>query len=324
MRTHRRFVVLGIVSLAAVLAVPPALAAPAAAEPWPDPARLEEEVRAFERADSLAPPKPGGILALGSSSLRLWTTIERDLSPLPIVPRGFGGSTTHDAVHYADRLIGATAPRAVLLYEGDNDIEAGVSPDAVRDEFLALVDAVRSRAPGARFYVLSIKPSPARWKFWESARIANGRLRSACEAETLCTFIDVATPMLAANGRPRPELYLADSLHLTPKGYEVWRKLVRQYLFRGEIDPRDPKAPGVIPRRMIDPPPSDVEPDSVPSGPRVGALRGVDGERASPAGVGGEERGLGRDVRVDRPRDLLEQRGAAADLLHVDRVRHAP
>jgi lysophospholipase L1-like esterase len=322
--TSRALLISVCVAAAAHVHAQPASAP--AAPPWPDPARLEADVRAIERADSTGvAPKRGAIVAYGSSSIRFWhPTIARDLSPLPIAPRGFGGSTMHDAVVYAPRLLLPLEPRAVLLYEGDNDIEAGVSPDAVRDEFLELLHTVRASRPDCRFYVLSIKPAPARWKYWDAARTANGQLRDACEAETLCTYVDVATPMLVpSSGRPRPELYLADSLHMTPKGYEVWRRVVRRALFRGEIDPRDPKKPGFIPGRMFDAPPSDVDADSVPAGKRVGALRRVDGERAPPARVRAEERRLGRDVRVDRARDLLEQRGAAADLLHVDRLGHA-
>jgi lysophospholipase L1-like esterase len=333
------------ISLAALY---PAAAAPAAAPPWPDPVRLEAEVRAIELADSTAAaneaaPRTGRVVALGSSSIRFWhDTIARDLSPIPIVKHGFGGSTMHDAVVYADRLVLPLEPFAVLLYEGDNDIEAGVSPERVRDEFVTLVRKVRARQPECRFYVLSIKPSPARRKWWPAARQANVLLRLACKAESLCTYVDVATAMLdRASGRPRPELYLADSLHMTPKGYEVWRKIVRPALFRGVLyDLGEEGMPGVIPGRMfeapdsdseamprhrwVDPPPSNIQPDSIPGGPRIGALGGVDGERPSPARVGREERGLGRDVGVDRARDLLEQRGAAADLLHVDRIGDAP
>lgn len=303
-------------------------AAPADAPAWPDPARLEADVRAIERADSAkavsAPPRKGWrVVAIGSSSIRMWDTIERDLQPLTIVPHGFGGSTMHDALVYADRLILPLEPDAILLYEGDNDIEAGIAPERVAAEFTSLVHRVRAKLPVCRFYVLSIKPSPARWKFWDAARLANGRLREACKAQQFCTFVDVASPMLdPKTARPRPELYLPDSLHMTAKGYEVWRSVVRRALFRGELRPMDGDVPGIIPGELFEGPESDVEADSIPSGPRVGALGGVDRERTAPACVGREERGFGRDVRVDRARDLLEQCGAASDLPHVDGVGH--
>ena len=43
-------------------------------------------------------------------------------------------------------------------------------------------------------------------------------------------FIDVATPMLDADGRPRAELFLEDGLHMNREGYALWRGIVAPYL----------------------------------------------------------------------------------------------
>jgi lysophospholipase L1-like esterase len=203
--------------------------------PAPDPARLEGEVRAFEERDAESPPPADAILALGSSSVRFWhATIREDLAPLPIVPRGFGGSTMSDALHFVDRLVVPVRPRAILLYEGDNDIEMGMSPGRVVDDFRKLVAAVRAHRPDTRFYVMSIKPSPARWSVWPAMREANRRLERECAVDSGLVWIDVAGPMLGDDGRPRPEIFLPDSLHLDALGYEVWTAAVRPVLLAGE------------------------------------------------------------------------------------------
>jgi lysophospholipase L1-like esterase len=36
--------------------------------------------------------------------------------------------------------------------------------------------------------------------------------------------------MLGANGRPQPELFIADSLHMTPAGYAIWRRQVAPHI----------------------------------------------------------------------------------------------
>ena len=62
-------------------------------------------------------PEPNGIVVSGSSTIRLWGTIKTDLAPLPIVQRGFGGSTAAELRHYLDRIVLPYKPRAVVIYE---------------------------------------------------------------------------------------------------------------------------------------------------------------------------------------------------------------
>jgi len=212
-----------------------AAAAAAAEANWPDPARYEKEIAAFEQADRAAMPPAGAVLAIGSSSMRGWhKTISRDLAPLTIIPRGFGGSTMHDLEAYADRVIFPYKPRAILIYEGDNDIAAGVPPAAVLASFARLVERIHAQLPGTRVYVLSAKPSPLRWEHWPRTAELNAGLRAACEADPLLEFSDVATPMLGENGQPRPELFLGDRLHMNAQGYVLWTQIVRPALVEKE------------------------------------------------------------------------------------------
>ncbi len=212
-------------------------------ETLPDPARLAGEIAAFLHADSLAPPAPGAIVCVGSSSLRLWhERMRTDLAPLTLLPRGFGGSTYLDALAYAYRLILPYRPRALLLYEGDNDIDFGAEPEAVAASFRALVDTLRAELPGLRVYALAIKPSPARWQHWPAMQRANALVAAACAADSLLSFIDVAGPMLDARGEPRAELYLPDRLHLNAAGYDLWTAILRPPLLAAELEWEVPAA----------------------------------------------------------------------------------
>lgn len=224
-----------------VLAALGALSLYAAANPpspapgYPDPERLGAEIRAFEDSDRRLPPPSGAIVCLGSSSMRMWHEhLASDLSPLTVVPRGFGGSTLYDALVYLPRIVLDLRPRALLLYEGDNDIDFGVSPDGVRKTFDALVHEVQHALPGTRIYVLSIKPSPARWALWPEMREANHLLDLACGDDSLLTYVDIATPMLDENGLPRGNLFLPDSLHMNPDGYAIWKSVIRPVLLENE------------------------------------------------------------------------------------------
>lgn len=206
-----------------------------AAKAYRTPGRFEEQIRAFEAADEKAFPPAGAIVCIGSSSMRGWhATIKDDLAPLTVIPRGFGGSDMDEALHVVDRIVVPYKPRAVMVYEGDNDIAAGIAPELFRDTYLAFAAKVRAALPEVRFYVLSVKPSVKRWAIWPQMREANRLLAEACAGDERMTFIDVATPMLDAAGRPRPELFAKDNLHMTRAGYAVWRDAVRPVLLKAE------------------------------------------------------------------------------------------
>jgi len=111
----------------------------------------------------------------------------------------------------------------------------------VRETFDALVREVRRALPATRIYVLSIKPSPARWALWPDMQEANHLLALACGDDSLLTYVDIATPMLGENGRPRENVFLPDSLHMNRDGYAIWRSVIRPVLLEGEA-PWEPAA----------------------------------------------------------------------------------
>jgi lysophospholipase L1-like esterase len=233
MRIRTTFVVLAGTIVAAFLA--PATPAQTPVE-RPDPARWEATIQAWESEDGSAPPPTGAIVFTGSSSIRLWNTVHEDMSPLTIIDRGFGGSWMQDAAYYAERIVNAYEPRAVVLYEGDNDVgQARLSPDALLADFREFVRRVHADMPEARIYFLSIKPSVLRWDNWDLMKEANTRIREETESDDRLIFIDVATPMLGPDGGPPSEdLFIADMLHMTPRGYAIWTDAVRPVLVERE------------------------------------------------------------------------------------------
>lgn len=222
--------------LAALLIGAAALPAQSPGPAYPDPARFEEEIRAFEAADRENPPPENAILCIGSSSMKGWhSAIEEDLAPLTVVPRGFGGSNMNDVLHFADRIVIPYQPRAILLYEGDNDTAAGIPHERILDTFHQFVAKVRAELPECRIYVLSIKPSIARWNIWPQVQQMNQRFREACQNDPLLTYVDIAQSMLDQDGEPRPSFFVDDDLHMTRLGYEAWRADVRPVLLYGEL-----------------------------------------------------------------------------------------
>jgi lysophospholipase L1-like esterase len=194
---------------------------------FPDPERFAEDIAAFEAADAANPAPQDATLCIGSSSMRMWhPNLARDLAPLTVIPRGFGGSTMYDVLHYAPRIVLPGRPRTILLYEGDNDIDFGVTPAAFMATFQAFVALVARELPATRIFVISIKPSGLRWAKWPAMREANDLLRAACETNPSLTYIDVAPHLLGEDGLPDDGLFLEDRLHLNEEGYAVWSRVV--------------------------------------------------------------------------------------------------
>lgn len=206
-----------------------ARAAPASAPPsW---AQWEEDIRRFEEGDRLHPPPRGAVLLVGSSSIRLWETAERDFPGVPIVRRGFGGSELGDVAHFADRIVLPYEPRTIVLYAGDNDLAAGRSPGQVFAAYRELVVLVRRRLPRTRIVFIAIKPSLARWALADRMRRTNALVRAyAARDPRRLVYVDVFTPMLDSTGAPRRELFLEDGLHMNARGYAIWTERVRPYV----------------------------------------------------------------------------------------------
>ncbi|MDZ4128637.1 MAG: hypothetical protein U1E02_31355, partial [Hydrogenophaga sp.] len=82
--------------------------------------RWKKELEAFAAADRLQMPPPGGVLFVGSSSIRFWTGLETAFADQPVViKRGFGGSRLSENADLVHRLVLPYQPRQVVLYAGE-------------------------------------------------------------------------------------------------------------------------------------------------------------------------------------------------------------
>jgi lysophospholipase L1-like esterase len=230
---------------AAPIQLPPAMRVP------PRPAPVERqpfaaEIAAFEARDAQARPPKGGILFLGSSSIRMWTDLAHDFPGLNVINRGFGGSTIPDSVRYVDRIVTPYAPKTVVFYAGDNDLGARHSPEEVLADFQALVAKVHARLPATRILFVSIKPSISRWQLIDGIRATNALVRDYVATDPTLGYVDIVPQMLGRDGKPRPELYREDGLHMTRAGYDIWRNAVAKAL-KARPMPVKPRAKPLAP-----------------------------------------------------------------------------
>ena len=182
---------------------------------------FEGEIRALEQRDREMPPQPGGVLFVGSSTIRDWD-LAKSFPRLQPRNYGFGGSQIEDAVRYMDRIVLPSRPSVVVFYGGDNDLNKGKTPEQVVAQFELFADRLLRELPTARLVVLSIKPSPARWALYPQAREVNDRLRAYCESDPRCQFVEVGSMLLDRNGQPDAQWYKDDGLHVNEAAYARW------------------------------------------------------------------------------------------------------
>jgi lysophospholipase L1-like esterase len=226
------WLILGLATpLAAQAPAPAATAAPFAAE-----------IQAFAQWDTKNATPAGGVLFVGSSTIRLWPTATA-FPGLPVINRGFGGSQIVDVNRYVAETVLKYAPDIVVFYAGDNDVNEGKSAEQVRDDYRTFVQRVLVARPSTQIVFLAIKPSVARWKVWPVMKDANARIKaysdgfntSAREAgrPAALHFVDVATPMLGpGESMPAASFFVADGLHMTPAGYALWNGILSPVLTR--------------------------------------------------------------------------------------------
>ena len=208
----------------------------AQAAAYPDPKLWEGTISGFLLEDEIIGERPGAIVATGSSSMRFWDhRIHQDLAPLTIISRGFGGSNMNDLLHFLDQVVLKHRPRAVMIYEGDNDVAQEVPVETILATFAEAVERIHEQDSAIRIYLLAVKPSISRAAMWPRMQAVNGGLQALAAANENITFIDVATPMLHEDGSIRGDLFVADKLHMNQAGYDIWRNTVAPILIRQEL-----------------------------------------------------------------------------------------
>ena len=201
-----------------------------------DPTRWEETMQRFEQQDLLDPPPEGAILLTGSSSIARWNDqAAAALAPLTVIPRGFGGSVMGDVLYHLERVALKYKPRAILIYEGDNDTSYGMPENKILGQLKQIIAKIHDQLPTARIYVMSVKPSILRQNVWSNADKVNRGYEAIAKNDPLVYHIDSASPFLKANGSVMTDIFVDDNLHLNDMGNLIWGSTIRAALMPQEI-----------------------------------------------------------------------------------------
>jgi lysophospholipase L1-like esterase len=190
-------------------------------------AQWEKEIVAFEKSDLTNPPPRGAIEFLGSSTIRRWTTLAQDFPGQPVYNRGFGGSEIADSTHFAPRIVFPYMPRMIVFRAGGNDLWAGKTVKQVFADYREFVAVVHAKLPDTEIVFISWNPTPSRWKQHEQEKELNRLIKVFSEHTPHLRYIETYDLPLGPDGKPRPELFVADQLHFNAAGYKLLVDRVR-------------------------------------------------------------------------------------------------
>lgn len=194
--------------------------------------KFRNEIESFRIADSISFPKDIKVVFNGSSSIRKWDSLERDMPGLRVLNRGFGGSTIRMCTYYAPRIVLPYHPDAIVFYAGENDLAYDdAAPDSLPlQSFKEYVRLIHFFYPETHIFFISMKPSPSRKKHQGRFDRGNALVEAYTETDERLHYIDVASKMKLPDGSPLPDIWLRDKLHMNEKGYAIWRRQIHGVL----------------------------------------------------------------------------------------------
>ena len=190
----------------------------------------EADMKRFAEIDRTQTPPDGAVLFVGSSSIRLWQSLRTDFPALKVINRGFGGSQFEDLNHFAPIIVAPYKPKKIVIYTGENDIDAKQTAENVLEDFKAFIAFRDKYLPNTPVVFISLKPSILRWNMWAEMNKANNLIKEEIKKHKRVRFADLAAKMLGADGKPLPDIYIADGLHMNAKGYQIWRENLLPFL----------------------------------------------------------------------------------------------
>ena len=206
------------------------LVSPVFGDEQPDFQRWEKDITRFEDQIKNGSAAKGEVLFIGSSSIRMWK-LKDSFPDREYINFGFGGSEVADSLHFFDRVVKPLQPKVIVMYAGDNDIAKGKSAERVHSDFQKFVARMKADLPPeTRLLYVAIKPSLKRWELRETMSAANALISGECERDDRLDYVDIWRPMLGEDGKPRPELFANDGLHLNDRGYELWTSQVKRLI----------------------------------------------------------------------------------------------
>ena len=201
--------------------------------------KWEDEIKKLEVLDKKETYSNQAVLFIGSSSIRLWKSIEEDLDTYEPIKRGYGGAHYYDIIHFTNRLVSPHKVKAIAIFVANDitGIENGINNQTVnRDlspkEVLRLVKFVtkeiRKSHEKVPVFFIETTPTSKRWKVWDKISKANDLIENYTSKYENLYYINTRSFYIGSDGMPNDSLFVKDKLHLNREGYKLWGKIIKE------------------------------------------------------------------------------------------------
>jgi len=183
----------------------------------------EDEIKQLESK----PIEPKGdkkrVVFYGSSSIRLWNSVETDFPEFEVINQAFGGSTLAACCWFFKRIIPQCKPDILVLYAGDNDLGDGRHPEEVFINFNYMMWLIKEHCGDIPVAFISVKQSISRLNLYDSILFTNKIIQEVIDLKyPHCTYVNIIEAM-KNKGLVNKVLFEPDGLHLSVLGYEIWK-----------------------------------------------------------------------------------------------------
>lgn len=193
--------------------------------------KFESSILEYEQEDKKNGYQKHGILFTGSSSIRMWKSLAEDMAPLPVINRGFGGSTIPEVTYYGDRIIKTYQPKIIVFYCGENDLSNDESKSKLAlKSFKQFYKYMKRNLPDTKVFFVSMKPSIRRWNYWPKIQDGNEKISRYLAEIDNYFYVDTASEMLDEDGVVHQDIFVEDNLHMNAKGYKIWTETLKPIL----------------------------------------------------------------------------------------------
>jgi len=222
----------------------PAIAADNGPTPYPDPKNEAAwpghgPIRSFgfmvgERAQfwKHREQDQGAVVFVGDSLIGGWKELAKAFPNLKVANRGVGGDVSRGVLFRFHEDVLDLKPRAVIINVGFNDLTAAGNPAFAVENIAAVLEQAWAQNPDMPIVVCTIPPRNAPKAPIKPGALEdfNARLTKLGEGKPHLIVLDMVKPFTDAEGKPKPEYFREDHVHLVEAGYQKWTELLRAAL----------------------------------------------------------------------------------------------
>jgi lysophospholipase L1-like esterase len=173
----------------------------------------------------------GAVVFAGDSLIGGWKPelMKKAFPNLKLANRGIGGDTSRGLLFRFKEDVLDLNPTAVVICIGSNDLSAHGDPAAVEANVVAMLDMAREQSTTLPVVLCLVPPRDAKDAPTKPGAhtSVNDRISKLAEGRQHVTVVDTFQPLATPEGKPIPEYFGKDRVHITPAGFEKWADILR-------------------------------------------------------------------------------------------------